>query len=48
VRAGADSFVIRGGSIQAQTIHYTVLPPPGPLDENTDGCESTIGGIDHG
>jgi len=28
VQDGADSFVIRGGRIQAQTIHYTVLPPP--------------------
>ncbi len=30
VQDGADSFVIRGGRIQAQTIHYTVLPPPAP------------------
>jgi hypothetical protein len=30
VQDGADSFVIRGGRIQAQTIYYTVLPPPGP------------------
>jgi hypothetical protein len=26
VRDGADSFVIRNGRIQGQTIHYTVLP----------------------
>lgn len=28
VRDGADSFVIRGGRIVAQTIHYTVEPVP--------------------
>lgn len=27
VRDGADSYVIRGGRIVAQTIHYTLSPP---------------------
>lgn len=27
VQDGADSYLIRGGKILAQTIHYTVIPP---------------------
>ncbi len=30
VQDGADTFVIRGGRIHAQTIHSTVLPTPAP------------------
>ncbi|ODT25719.1 nuclear transport factor 2 family protein [Microbacterium sp. SCN 69-37] len=38
VEDGADSFLIRDGRIQAQTIHYTVLP--GPTQDSDPNEES--------
>ena len=36
---GADSFLIRNGRIQAQTIHYTVLPSYGQdKDQNQESA----------
>ncbi len=49
VQDGVDSFVIRGGRIQAQTIHYTVLPPPAPQQRAQGRADHRLsGGIDHG
>ncbi|HLL86693.1 MAG TPA: nuclear transport factor 2 family protein [Thermoleophilaceae bacterium] len=44
VRDGADSFLIEGGKIQAQTIHYTVVDEQGRLIVRADGTRTELAG----